>query len=55
MTNIGLPVSQGLTIITKACIIYYEDGMELNLKLMNISSRWKKLLVRNLEIKKIHF
>jgi len=30
MTNIGLPVPQGFTIITKACIMYYEDIKEIN-------------------------
>ena len=26
MTNLGLPVPQGFTITTEACIRYYEDG-----------------------------
>ena len=30
MTNIGLPVPQGLTITTEACTQYYEDGQKIN-------------------------
>ena len=30
MTNIGLPVPQGFTITTEACIQYYEDGRRIN-------------------------
>ena len=30
MTNIGLPVPQGLTISTEACTQYYEDGRQIN-------------------------
>ena len=30
MTNIGLPIPQGFTISTKACIKYYEDGKEIS-------------------------
>ena len=66
MTNIGLPVPQGLTITTEACTKYYEDGREINseiqeqineyiVKMANTSLRWKKLQERNLEMLKIHF
>ena len=48
MTNLGLPVPQGFTITTEACTKYYEDGKE-----MSILVKWKKLLVKNLAIKKI--
>ena len=34
MTNIGLPVPQGLTITTEACTQYYEDGREINPEIM---------------------
>ena len=30
MTNIGLPVPQGFTITTEACIQYYNDGRQIN-------------------------
>ena len=30
MTNIGLPVPQGITITTEACINYYETGCEIS-------------------------
>ena len=34
MTNIGLPVPQGFTITTEACTQYYEDGRQINDKIM---------------------
>ena len=34
MTNIGLPVPQGFTISTEACTQYYEDGRQINDKIM---------------------
>ena len=34
MTNIGLPVPQGFTITTEACTQYYEDGREINDKIV---------------------
>ena len=30
MTNLGMPVPQGFTITTEACIRYYEDGRNLS-------------------------
>ena len=29
MTNIGLPVPQGFTVTTEACIKYYDDGRKI--------------------------
>ena len=59
MTNLGLPVPQGFTITTEACTQYYEDGRKLTTKSWhrswNPSQRWKKLQVRNSEIKKTRF
>ena len=57
MTNIGLPVPQGFTITTEACTQYYEDGREINeeIQSMSTSQKWKKSLVKNLVIKKIHY
>ena len=34
MTNIGLPVPQGVTITTEACTQYYEDGQKINDEIM---------------------
>ena len=34
MTNLGLPVPQGFTIITEACTQYYEDGRKINDEIM---------------------
>ena len=34
MTEIGLPVPQGLTITTEACTQYYEDGRKINDEIM---------------------
>ena len=34
MTNIGLPVPQGFTITTEACTQYYEDGRQINERIM---------------------
>ena len=34
MTNIGLPVPQGVTITTEACTQYYEDGRQINDSIM---------------------
>ena len=34
MTNLGLPVPQGFTITTEACTQYYEDGRQINEKIM---------------------
>ncbi len=59
MTNLGLPVPQGFTITTEACTQYYEDGRKINdeimAQIMEPSQRWKKLQVRNSEIKKTRF
>ena len=59
MTKLGLPVPQGFTITTDACTQYYEDGRKINdeimEQIMDAIVKWKKLLERNLEIKKIHF
>ncbi|MBE5895271.1 MAG: pyruvate, phosphate dikinase [Lachnospiraceae bacterium] len=35
MTNLGLPVPQGFTIITDACTQYYEDGKQINEEIQN--------------------
>ena len=35
MTNLGLPVPQGFTISTKACIKYYDDGEVINENIKN--------------------
>ena len=35
MSNIGLPVPQGFTITTEACTQYYEDGRQINDKIMD--------------------
>ena len=35
MTNLGLPVPQGFTISTKACIKYYDDGKVINENIKN--------------------
>ena len=44
MTNIGLPVPQGFTITTEACTQYYEDGREINAKIMGqIEEHIKKM------------
>ena len=30
MTNLGMPVPQGFTITTEACIKFYDDGEKIN-------------------------
>ena len=35
MTNIGLPVPQGFTVTTEACIRYYEDGQAIGQDIVN--------------------
>ena len=35
MTNLGMPVPQGFTITTEACIQYYEDGESIGVEVKN--------------------
>ena len=59
MTNIGLPVPQGFTILLKLVLSTMKMDVQLmmkfKVKLMNTLLRWKKLQERNLETKKIHY
>ena len=57
MTNIGLPVPQGFTITTEACIMkmVVRSMMRFRDRLMSTLRRWRRLQERNLVIKRIHF
>ena len=45
MTSIGLPVPQGFTIITDACIKYYLD--KINRRAIRKNKRFIKLIIKN--------
>ena len=44
MTNIGLPVPQGFTITTEACIRYYEDGEKISDGILSEIKKYLKKL-----------
>ena len=59
MTNLGLPIPQGFTITTEACIEYYDNGETISdtVKSQIFSSlrELEKITGKNLEIQRIHF
>lgn len=44
MTNLGIPVPQGFTVTTEACVKYYEDGKNISNEILEeINEHMKKL------------
>ncbi|MDD2268432.1 MAG: PEP/pyruvate-binding domain-containing protein, partial [Eubacteriales bacterium] len=44
MTNLGMPVPQGFTVTTEACVKYYEDGEKLSDELRDEIIQYVKAL-----------
>ena len=59
MTNLGLPIPQGFTITTEACIEYYNNNEniseEIKYQIFMSLKELERILENNLEIQQIHY